>query len=120
MKETTLSRYYERHQAGRAHEHEWLFGSGGGGPIMCALGAGSALYPVLDNERLPVTLERLREHAGEAVAEEWRRRLLDPRNSSTASAALGWLGNEGVPFADAYKNAERWYARGRVASDRDR
>ncbi len=57
--------------------HDFLFGSGGGNGVTCAIGPGSNLYSIIDREKWAALLANLSDYVDQTTATEYLRRALD-------------------------------------------
>jgi len=106
VKETALSRFCDELAGGAEHDHDWLFASGGGGEITCAIGEGRYLYPALRQEEPIQALRQIRQRRGDDAAKLWLGRLLDPKMSDEARISLSLLILDSPEFDTAYEEAE--------------
>jgi hypothetical protein len=74
------------------HEHQWLFGHGGGGGIVCALGPGMSIRPASDSEVVAAFIAAMSIYEGQAAAKEWLRRALTPESGGEIRDVLQFTG----------------------------
>jgi len=108
---TELSRFYDSYKGHEAdHNHTWLFASGGGGSILCAIGRGRHLYSAVKNEKSRVALELIAKNGKGDSVDRWLGRLLDPVTSQAAYLALSNLAENSNSFDESYQEAEEFFA----------
>ncbi|MEO5913739.1 MAG: hypothetical protein ABIS50_05870 [Luteolibacter sp.] len=103
--ETPLSLYQRSLEGAVPQPHQWMFAGGRGGPIICALGAGRSLFTACGHDETVEALKAIRKHRGDADAEIWKSRILDPRTSRDAFVALFPLGDSPNDFDDVFTMA---------------
>jgi hypothetical protein len=111
MEENGISRFHDKLERGKGHRHDWLFASGGGGAITCALGVGRNLISSVRSEEAVQALEEIRKRRGDEAARLWLGRLLDPKVTRDADSALWPLTDGPEDFDVAYDEAEEEFAR---------
>jgi hypothetical protein len=102
---TPLSSYQQSLGESAAQPHQWMFASGSGGPIRCALGSGRELHRSIRSPEIVQALKSIRQHRGDVVAKQWTARLLDPKTSANAHLALFMLSASDSDFDSDYATA---------------
>ena len=85
---TELSRFRDEALGHEAHDHHWLFGSGGSGKFSCMIGDGRHLFAAVHDEQSRQALELIRQEGDEVALPRWVERLLDPKLSRSAMTSL--------------------------------
>jgi hypothetical protein len=89
------------------HTHQWLFASGGGNGILCAIGDGRHLLTAVTSPDVATFLQATATYRGQPAAQAWINTLLDPKQSFEASSAIqcATVPTAGFPTKAAY---DRW------------
>lgn len=109
IRQTPLSIYQNSLASSSSHSHQWLFASGGGGMIRCAIGNGRHLYTAVLTEQSTAALKVIRQQRDDATANLWTRRLLDPETSVAVSTLLFEIGGSPEDFEFLYPRAAEEY-----------
>lgn len=80
-KESPLSRVLLTNGIVAAHSHHWLFASGGGNGVRCAIGQGSHIRPAAESEEFAATVLALHKRQQIAFRDRILRGALDPDTS---------------------------------------
>lgn len=109
IKDTEISQFYDGYKGDDHHSHTWLFASGGGGAITCAIGRGRHLYSAVSRAEVRHALQLIRANEDDAQVDLWLGRLLDPKLSRDAWSALTILAERSVPFDVSYREAQEMF-----------
>ncbi|MBK1831894.1 hypothetical protein JIN77_14255 [Verrucomicrobiaceae bacterium R5-34] len=109
IKETELSGFYDAYWGDDGHDHSWLFASGGGGSVMCAIGEGRHLYYAIRRPEPVAGLELIRKHRGDRAVDLWLSRLLDPELSHDSSFLMMELTDDPDDFDNIYQELEEYF-----------
>lgn len=85
---TPLSTYLNSHSLTPPHTHTFLFATGAGNGVMCALGKGHYITRAATSKQLPDFLDLVRRTDGGVGADVWTKRLLDPNESDKATMLI--------------------------------
>jgi len=88
IEETYLSSAVGRLGLLGAHQHDWLFGAGGGNGVVCALGDGRQIRTNAELYTIARFVENVSESEGEEAARKWLAYALDPKNGHGLRYAL--------------------------------
>ena len=83
------------------HQHTWVFATGGGAGVKCAIGHGRHLWQAVHSTTVATFLEVLGSAKETNSLWRWRDRLLDPKQSRTAVSAIEYAGED-------RKEAQSW------------
>jgi hypothetical protein len=88
------------------HTHQWLYASGGGNGVICAIGDGRHLYNAVISPEVATFLQATATYRGRAAAQSWTKALLDPKRSDDATSGIRSSGmpTSGFPDKAAYDN----------------
>jgi hypothetical protein len=105
VKQTPLSDYVRREGIQTSHEHKWLFGSGGGAGVKCAIGDGRHLFRIIRDADFQSFLAAVEKYRGVQEAKVWLSIGLDPKRVNDVSICFH-------PDGDAVKDQagfDRWF-----------
>jgi len=111
--DTLVSRFFSTATPNCAHR--WLFASGGHHHVLipvksCAIGSGRHLWKAIESPDVVSFLTDLKRQTNSAAIETWRKRLLDPKRSDLAVAAIPLTSSPNEDLADRLEKAEENFA----------
>jgi len=115
VRATTLSAFLERSGVLEDHQHQWLFASGRGGWVMCALGRGQYLQLVANDAEVVEFLEALLEFHGKDAVRDHVRYLFDPETADSARVCFRCRPQEFTSREDF----DRWLSEQRAMFERE-
>lgn len=89
VKQSPLSEFVAREQLIGQHQHDWLFGAGGGAGVGCAIGNGRHLFGIIRNDEFPLFLAAVARYRSKDEARLWLARGLDPEQTRDVSFCFG-------------------------------
>lgn len=106
IKPTPLSDFVSREGIQEAHQHNWLFGQGGGAGVRCAIGDGRHLLSIIRDSGFQRFLAAVKKYRGVEESRRWLSIGLDPKRVNDLRVCFD-------PDAGAVKDRpsfERWFA----------
>lgn len=100
---TALSSYLTSSGAVAAHEHQWLFGHGGGNGILCALGPGDSIRAAVTSAKVARLLSVSRQFGGQKQSTEFLRHAFDRAMSRIILCIAERVPSNGFASAKAYQ-----------------
>jgi hypothetical protein len=88
VSDSTLSLVVKKDRLAPTASHRWLFISGSGNGVMCALGLGERVLPHVNNKYIADFLDCAANHGEKHFAQAWLRLILDPATAEDAWSAL--------------------------------
>jgi hypothetical protein len=70
------------------HKHQWLYATGGGNGVKCAIGEGRHLLTAVTSPEVATFLQATATYQGRAATRTWTTALLDPTKSDNAATAI--------------------------------
>jgi hypothetical protein len=80
----------EKHRLIANHEHEWLFGHGGGNGVKCAIGPGRHLRSSFESTNVAAFVEALTKYTDQQTVSKWLTRLQNPELSHACLRAADY------------------------------
>jgi len=105
VKQTPLSDYVLRESIQTKHEHKWLFGSGSGAGVKCAIGDGRHLFSIVTDGDFQRFLAAVTKYRGVEEAKLWLRIGLDPKR---VNGIRMWFHPDAGSVADL-ASFDRWF-----------
>ncbi len=81
IKRSPLSEFVAGEHLIGQHQHDWVFGAGGGAGVQCAIGEGRHLFGIIRNDEFKRFLAAVNRYRGEDDARLWLERGLDPEQT---------------------------------------
>lgn len=103
-KPTALSSYLTSSGIVAAHEHQWLFGYGGGNDIFCALGPGDGIRATVTSAKVARLLSMSRQFGDPKKFNELMRYAFDPGMSRTVLRIAARMPLNGFTSTEAYQS----------------
>lgn len=102
-KPTPVSRILLQDGIVAGHEHHWVFGTGGGNGIKCAIGLGRHIFPAAESEGVAAIIDASHRYGAHEFRDRVVGALLDPQRSDTVSSLQMIVPKGGFPNAEAFK-----------------
>ena len=87
-----------------AHEHQWLFCSGGGNGVTCALGDGRHIRPAVESSGVATAIEASQQFGESQFRDRLLRDLFDPKTSEAVRGLGMSVPANGFPDASAFRD----------------
>jgi hypothetical protein len=101
---TPLSRYLSSSALVSAHQHNWLFGHGGGNGVRCALGSGDRLRTAVNFPETIRFLEVVKKYGGENQSERFLRLALNPDSTDKVLTLAALVPKNGFSNREQYQS----------------
>lgn len=102
IKPTPVSLVLEKCRLIPQHEHQWLFGHGGGNGVKCAIGPGRHVRPTFESTNVAAFVEALVQHGDRQTQKKWLARMGKRELSHTFRMAVS------SPPTGAYGSKDRF------------
>jgi hypothetical protein len=85
---TPLSRVVDHRQLALASGHAWIFASGGGNGVTCAIGPGRHIYSAVLSPEVATFIDAMSQYRGTTETRRWLASVLDPNHSMTVEGQI--------------------------------
>jgi hypothetical protein len=108
IKQSPLSEYVASELLVGEHQHDWVFGAGGGAGVRCAIGDGRHLFGIIRNDDFQRFLTAVTRYRDKDEARLWLKRGLDPAQSHDVTFCFRPEASDVVDKA----SFEQWFTTG--------